>query len=169
MRLSRRETHEEENSLSLLFAPCSLRFACSAEAQQPTKIPRIGYLAGASPSAIRPASRHSGRVCASLGMWRGKTLSLNIDLRGKTDRLPALAAELVRLKVDVIVTGWSDTNPCRQGSNDYDSHCHDAGSRSCWQRVRRQPCATWWKYHWIVHSCPGVRRKTTGASEGDYS
>ena len=46
---------------------------------------------------------------------------------GKPDRLPALAAELVRLKVDVIVTGWWVINPCRQGSNFYDSHCHDAG------------------------------------------
>ena len=65
----------------LLFAPCSLRFALSAEAQQPTKIPRIGYLTGASLPLTRPASRHSGRVCASLGTWRGKTLSLSSDMR----------------------------------------------------------------------------------------
>ena len=45
---------------------------------------------------------------------------------GKLDRLPALAAELVRLKVDVIVTGGPTINPYRQGSNFYDSHCHGA-------------------------------------------
>ena len=44
---------------------------------------------------------------------------------GKLDRLPALAAELVRLKVDVIVSSWSGINPCCQGSDYYDSHCHD--------------------------------------------
>ena len=53
----------------------------------------------------RPASRDSGMVCASLGISRGKTLSLNgRSADGKPDRLPALAAELVRLKVDIIVT-----------------------------------------------------------------
>ena len=39
----------------------------------------------------------------------------------------ALAAELVRLKVDVIVSG-GPTQPARQGSNFYDSHCHDPRS-----------------------------------------
>ena len=38
-----------------------------------------------------------------------------------------LAAELVRLKVDVIVTSWSGSNPGRQGSDGYDSHRHGAG------------------------------------------
>ena len=58
----------------------------------------------------RPGTRHSGRACASLVTWKGKTLSLSIDpLRGNFDRLPALAAELVRLKVDIIVTGGGAT------------------------------------------------------------
>ena len=48
-----------------------------AHAQQPTKIPRIGYLNANFPPLTRPASRHSGRVCASLGTSRGKTLSLS--------------------------------------------------------------------------------------------
>ena len=46
---------------------------------------------------------------------------------GKPDRLPTLAAELVRLKVDVIVTTGSAVNPSSQGSNFNDSHCHGAG------------------------------------------
>ena len=53
----------------------------------------------------RPASTHSARGCASSGTSRGKTLSLSLDhAEEKLDRLPALAAELVRLKVDIIVT-----------------------------------------------------------------
>ena len=53
----------------------------------------------------RPASRHSGRVCASLGTWRGKNIVIEWrSAEGKLDRLPALAAELVRLKVDIIVS-----------------------------------------------------------------
>ena len=52
-----------------------------AVAQQPTKIPRIGYLGAASASVARLASRRSAKGCASLGTWRGKTLSLSIDLQ----------------------------------------------------------------------------------------
>jgi hypothetical protein len=52
-----------------------------AEAQQPTKVPRIGYLTGAYLSAISPRTEAFGRGCASLDMWRAKTLSLSGDLR----------------------------------------------------------------------------------------
>ena len=55
------------------------------------------------------AAKLSGKGCASLGTSREKTLSLSGDLeRGKLERVPALAAELVRLKVDVIVTDGSN-------------------------------------------------------------
>ena len=58
---------------------------------QPTRIPRIGYLGGANPSATRAASRHSGRGSVSLGMSRGKTSSLSIDMQeGNPDRLSNL-------------------------------------------------------------------------------
>ena len=63
-----------------------------------------------------------------LGYVEGKNIVIEWrSAEGKFDRLPALAAELVRLKVDVIVTAGPTVNPCRQGSNDYDSHCHGAG------------------------------------------
>ena len=73
----------------------------------------------------RPVWRHSGRVCVSLATWRGKALSLSIGgQREKVDRLPDLAAELMRLKVDIIFLDGSAINPCRQGSNFHDSNCH---------------------------------------------
>jgi putative ABC transport system substrate-binding protein len=61
-----------------------------------------------------------------LGYVEGKTLV--VDFRyadGKFDRLPGLVAELVRLKVDVIVTAGSLSNRPSQGHNGYHSHCHD--------------------------------------------
>src|SRR5207247_3697571 len=86
---------------AMLFALCS-----SAEAQQPKKVARIGYLAANSLSAF------SGRIEAfrqglrELGYVEGKTIVIEWrSAEGKLDRLPALAAELVRLKVEVIVTG----------------------------------------------------------------
>ena len=46
---------------------------------------------------------------------------------GKLDRLPALAAELVRFKVDVIVTGGGATTRAAKEATNDDSHCHGAG------------------------------------------
>ena len=82
------------------------------------KSPRIGISKASAPLPLtRAASRHSGRVCASLATSREKTLSLSGDIRGKTDRLPALAAELVRLKVDIIVTAVSQaTRPAKEAT-----------------------------------------------------
>jgi putative tryptophan/tyrosine transport system substrate-binding protein len=91
--------------LSILFVVVLLAVAVIAEAQQTGKVPRIGYLSPTSPS-VSPtrieAFRHGLR---ELGYVEGKNIV--IDYRyaeGKFDRLPALAAELVRLKVDLIVT-----------------------------------------------------------------
>ena len=74
-----------------------------ALAQQPTKIPRIGFLTGVSNAARAEAFRQGLR---ELGYVEGKNIVIEYRYaEGKLDRLPALAAELVRLKVDVIVTG----------------------------------------------------------------
>ena len=87
---------------AMLFALCT-----SAQAQQPGKIPRIGYLSPGS-----GAAEHSPRAQAfrqglrDLGYVEGKNIAIeHRDAEGKLDRLPDLAAELVRMKVDVIVTG----------------------------------------------------------------
>jgi putative ABC transport system substrate-binding protein len=73
-----------------------------AEAQQPTKIPRIGYLGGNSPNSRSEAFRQGLR---ELGYVEGKNIVIEWRHHdGKVERLPALAAELVRLKVDIIIT-----------------------------------------------------------------
>ena len=83
-----------------------------AEAQQATKIPQIGYLEGG------PLSAHTSRMEAfrqglrELGYEEGKNIVIEWRFGdGKLDRLPALATELVGLKVAVIVTGG--TGPTR--------------------------------------------------------
>jgi putative tryptophan/tyrosine transport system substrate-binding protein len=84
------------------FALCAALFALctSAEAQQPKKIARIGYLTAAgSPSyqAFRQALRE-------LGYAEGQNIAIEYrSADGKRDRLSDLAGELVRLKVDIIV------------------------------------------------------------------
>ena len=88
---------------------------------------------------------------------------------GKPDRLPALAAELVRLKVDVIVTAGPTATRAAKEATATIPIVMAQDTDPVGNRVRRQPCATWRKHYWIVHPCPGDKRKTTGASEGDRS
>src|SRR5215831_6608654 len=89
---------------SLLFALCS-----SADAQQPKKVPRIGYISSgdaasesARSEAIRVALRERGHI---------ERQNIAIEYRyaeGKPNRAPELTAELVRLKVDVIVVAGGE-------------------------------------------------------------
>ena len=77
-----------------------------AEAQQPTKVPRIGYLTGQTLSSELGRNEAYRQGLLELGYVEGKNIVIERRYaEGKLDRLPALAAELVRLKVDVIVTG----------------------------------------------------------------
>src|SRR5215468_3590660 len=84
-----------------------LLIAGSAEAQQPAKVPRIGFLGGISPSANSARIAAFRQGLAELGYVEGKNIL--IEWRhteaAKLDRLPVLAAELVRLKIEIIVTG----------------------------------------------------------------
>ena len=77
----------------------------AAEAQQAAKVPRIGFLAGNL--AATPRLREAfGQGLRDLGYVEGRNVVIEYrDAEGKFDRLPALAAELVALKVDVIVAG----------------------------------------------------------------
>jgi putative ABC transport system substrate-binding protein len=82
-----------------------LMTARPADAQQAKKVSRIGFLTTVSPSAIADRVEAFGQGLRELGYVEGKTIVIEWrSAEGKLDRLPALAAELVGLKVDVIVT-----------------------------------------------------------------
>jgi putative tryptophan/tyrosine transport system substrate-binding protein len=77
-----------------------------ADAQEPKKIPRIGLLLGASTAAAAPWIDAFRQGLRELGYVEGKNVALEIRAgEAKPDRLSAMAAELVRLKVDIIVAG----------------------------------------------------------------
>jgi putative tryptophan/tyrosine transport system substrate-binding protein len=77
----------------------------SAQAQQPAKIPRIGFLVAVSPSAAAARTEAYRQGLRELGYLEGKNIVIESRYaEGKLDRLPALAAELVRLKVEIIVS-----------------------------------------------------------------
>ena len=104
-----------------LFAIVVALTVCGAraEAQQPTKIPRIGYLGGGPPSS-NPARIEAFRQgLRELGYVEGENIVIEWRYaEEKLDRLPALAAELVSLKVDIIVTaGPSVTRAAKEATN----------------------------------------------------
>lgn len=94
----------------IILAALVLTFTDPAQAQQPKKVPRIGVLRGGSPpDPFVEAFRQGLR---DLGYVEGKNVLIEYRYaEGKPDRLPNLAAELVRIKSDVIVT--ADTPPIR--------------------------------------------------------
>ena len=92
--------------LSILFVVVLLAVGAIAEAQQPVKITRIGYLDAVSLSVNAARVEAFRQSLRKLGYVEGKNIFIEWrSADGKLDRLPALAAELVHLKVDIIVTG----------------------------------------------------------------
>ena len=83
-----------------------LALCFSAGAQQATKVPRIGYLTGATRDGQAARIEAFRQGLLELGYVEEKNIVIEYRYaEGKLDRLPGLAAELVRLKIDVIVTG----------------------------------------------------------------
>jgi putative ABC transport system substrate-binding protein len=92
--------------LSLVLATVFLATVSFAGAQQPTKVPRIGFLFAVPPSVVAARIEAIRQGLRELGYVEGKNIVIEWRFaEGELDRLPALARELVRLKVDVIVTG----------------------------------------------------------------
>jgi len=98
---------------AILFALC-----LPAEAQQPKKVPRIGYLAGASRSAIAFRTEAFRQGLRGLGYVEGENITIEYRYaEGNFRRQKELAAELVRLNVDVMVTsGPASTRAAKEAS-----------------------------------------------------
>jgi putative ABC transport system substrate-binding protein len=88
-----------------------LALSCSALAQQPKKVARIGYLSAADSARESIRSEPFRLALRELGYIEGQNIAIEYrNAEGKLNRYPALAADLVRLKVDIIVTtGGSPT------------------------------------------------------------
>ena len=92
------------------FALCAMLFALcvSAQAQLSQKLPRIGYLSGTDRATDSPRAEGIRLALRELGYMEGQNIAIeyrHVEGRG---RQPELAAELVRLKVDVIVVAGGD-------------------------------------------------------------
>ena len=103
--------------ITVLFAASSLLLlALVVEAQEAKKVARVGYLAAVSAAADAPRAEAFRQGLRELGYIEGQNLSIAFRYESTMfDRLPELAAELVRLKIDVLVT--VTTNAAIAGKN----------------------------------------------------
>jgi putative ABC transport system substrate-binding protein len=102
------------------FSLSAMLFALgsSAFAQQPAKLPRIGFVTAGSSSTIAARIEALRQGLRDLGYIEDKNIIIEWRFgEGKVDRLPALVAELVRLKVDVLLSaGAAVTGPARNAT-----------------------------------------------------
>jgi putative tryptophan/tyrosine transport system substrate-binding protein len=94
---------------SILVVVVLLAGAVIAEAQQPKKIPRIGYLSAQYPATDSVRSEAIRLNLRKLGYIEGQNIATEYRYaEGKQDRFPELVAELVSLKVDIILVSGAD-------------------------------------------------------------
>jgi putative ABC transport system substrate-binding protein len=101
--------NEGQNSMTIkitLLALCAILAPCfSVHAQQPTKIPRIGFQLDSPASSVTARIEAFRQGLRELGYIEGKNIIIEWrSAEGKADRRSELAAELVRLKVEIIVS-----------------------------------------------------------------
>jgi ABC-type uncharacterized transport system substrate-binding protein len=102
---------------AILVAVILFAVAVIAEAQQPKKVFRIGYLSAADPARESPRAEAIRLALRERGYIEGHNISIEYRyLEEKVDRAPELAAELVHLKVDIILVAAGDT-PIRAAKN----------------------------------------------------
>jgi ABC-type uncharacterized transport system substrate-binding protein len=102
-----------------LLTAFAVTLSVHVAAQQPGKVARIGYLTAASLSAIAPRIEAFRQGLRELNYVEGKTIVIEWRAAdGERHRLPGLAAELVNLEVDLLVTGGQGaTAPAKQATS----------------------------------------------------
>ena len=98
-----------KNILSILLVIAVMGVGARALAQQPKKVYRIGYLSPVDAATDSPRADGIRLALRELGYIEGQNIAIEYRYsEGKRDRAPELAAELVRLKVDIIVVAGGE-------------------------------------------------------------
>ena len=134
------------------------------DAQQPANVPRIGYLSPASDTPLLQAFRQGLR---DLGWVEGHNIALEVrSADGKYERLPQLAAELVRLNVARDRRLEHPGGPGGPARHHDDPDRHTVCGRSDRERARRQPGASGGQHHGVDAPGSGVAREVCGVGQG---
>ena len=88
-----------------LLGGAAAAWPLAAGAQQPAKLPTVGFLGGGTPTAQKKWTAAFVQRLRELGWIESRTVAIEYRwVEGRSERSPEICAELVRLKVDVIVT-----------------------------------------------------------------
>jgi ABC-type uncharacterized transport system substrate-binding protein len=115
----RKETEKNMKRKVTVLTLCAMFLAlCVSEAQQPKKVPRIGYLTTSFASEVKGRVDAFRQGLRDLGYLEGKSIIIEYRYaEGKSDRLPALATELIDSNVDIIVThGFPPARAAKQAT-----------------------------------------------------
>ena len=100
-----------------LLGGAAAAWPLAARAQQPAKLPTIGYLGTAAASAWAPWTAAFVQRLRELGWIEGRTVAIQYRwAEGRAERWAEIASEFVRLKVDVIVSGGNAAVVAKQAS-----------------------------------------------------
>ena len=146
----------------IFFALSALLFALCLPvwAQQLTKIPRIGFLTLLAKPDVQEKVFIQG--LRELGYIDGQNITIEYRrAAGKVERLPALAEELVRLKVDVMVVHATPVIQAAKNATTTIPIVMLAGCRSGGERIRREPGAPRWEHYGEFQHPTGACREET--------
>src|SRR5215468_4933681 len=111
-------SHIERRKFLATFGGAAAAWPLAAMAQQAGKLPTIGFFGVATASAWNPWVAAFVERLHELGWIEGRTVAIEYRwAEGRTDRYAEIAAELVRRKVDVIVTGQSPVTALREATS----------------------------------------------------
>jgi putative ABC transport system substrate-binding protein len=127
----------------------------TAWAQQPAKLPTTGFLGATTPSAQKKWTDAFLQRLRELGWIEGRTVAIEVRwAEGRVEGLAEIAAEFVRLKVDVMVTsGTPAVVQAMQATSVIPIVSAGDGGPGC-NRPRRQPCAAGWQHYWPFGPAP---------------
>jgi putative ABC transport system substrate-binding protein len=104
--------------ITLLGGGAAATWPLAVRAQQPSKLPTIGFLGSATPSSWGPWITAFVQRLRELGWTEGRNVAIEVRWgEGRSERFAEIAAEFVRLKVDVIVTGGNAALAAKQATS----------------------------------------------------
>jgi putative ABC transport system substrate-binding protein len=108
---------ERRKFLATLLSGAAAAWPIAAHGQQPGKLPTLGFLVAGTQSSHSPWVAAFIQRLRELGWIEGRTVAIEYRWAdGRSERFPELAAEFVRLKVDVIVTAGGAVLAAKQAT-----------------------------------------------------